>query len=92
MMILIELVSYVLRSLSLAIRLSANILAGHTLVHIIAGAVYNLYVLSSFLSFIAFLGLFGILMLELGISFLQAYVFLILISMYLNDALHLTNH
>jgi len=36
MLIMIELFSYALRSFSLAIRLSANILAGHTLVHIIS--------------------------------------------------------
>jgi F0F1-type ATP synthase membrane subunit a len=36
MLILIELFSYFIRAFSLAIRLSANIMAGHTLVHIIA--------------------------------------------------------
>jgi len=42
MLILIELFSYSLRSFSLAIRLSANILAGHTLVHIITILVFSL--------------------------------------------------
>lgn len=91
-MISIELLSYILRSFSLAIRLSANILAGHTLVHIISNAVVSLYVLKSFLFIFCFFIFLGILLLELGVAFLQAYVFLVLISMYLNDALHIVQH
>ena len=66
-------------------RLFANMLAGHTLLKVIAG-------------FVGLLGVAGILPLalvtaltglEILIAFLQAYVFAILTCLYINDALHL---
>ena len=45
MLILIEIFSYIIRSFSLAIRLSANIMAGHTLVYIISSALLGLFLL-----------------------------------------------
>ena len=50
----IELFSYVIRTLSLAIRLSANIIAGHTLVFIIA----NFLILLFFMDFFLFIFFF----------------------------------
>jgi len=86
MLIIIEIFSYIIRAFSLAIRLSANIMAGHTLVHIIASFVLliSIKVLGLVLGF-SFL--FAILSLELGVAFLQAYVFTVLICIYLADAL-----
>ena len=81
----IELLSYVIRPFTLAIRLFANMLAGHTMLAIFAG-------------FAASVPLFGILplgidvllyFLELLVAVLQAYVFAILTCLYLRDALHL---
>ncbi|MGB0843913.1 MAG: F0F1 ATP synthase subunit A, partial [Alphaproteobacteria bacterium] len=78
-------ISYFSRPISLAVRLFANMLAGHTLVKVIA-------------TFVPMLGLFGVLPLalisaltglEILIAFLQAYVFAILTCLYINDALHL---
>lgn len=92
MMIILELMSYVIRSFSLAIRLSANIIAGHTLVHILADSVLFLCNIKNLIVFIPFLLLVAILILELGIAFLQAYIFVILFCMYLNDSLHLAEH
>lgn len=91
MLILIELFSYVIRAFSLAIRLSANIMAGHTLVYIIASSV--VYITSVKLLFFAFgfMILFLILLLELGVAFLQAYVFTILVCIYTNDAINLSH-
>jgi len=86
MLILIEVFSYIIRAFSLAIRLSANIMAGHTLVHIIASFIL-LISIKIFFSFIGFAFLFAILLLEVGVAFLQAYVFSVLVCIYLKDAL-----
>jgi F-type H+-transporting ATPase subunit a len=92
MMIVLELLSYVIRSFSLAIRLSANIIAGHTLVHILADAIAVLCDIKSMIVFLPFILLLAIFLLEVGIAFLQAYIFIILFCMYLNDSLHLVEH
>jgi len=85
LLIPIEIISYLSRPISLSVRLFANMLAGHTLLKVIAG-------------FIAMLGVAGVLPLalvvaltglEILIAFLQAYVFTILTCLYINDALHL---
>jgi ATP synthase subunit 6 len=86
MLVIIEIFSYIIRAFSLAIRLSANIMAGHTLVHIIASFVLLISVkLFGFL--LGFSFLVPILILELGVSALQAYVFSVLLCIYLFDAL-----
>jgi len=81
----IEILSYFTRPVSLALRLFANMTAGHTMLKVFAG-------------FVTLLGVFGVVPLmlvaaltglELIIAFLQAYVFTILTCVYLNDALHL---
>jgi len=92
LMIILELASYIIRSFSLAIRLSANIIAGHTLVHILADSISVLCSIRSLIVFLPFLLLLAILILEVGIAFLQAYIFVILFCMYLNDSLHLMDH
>lgn len=92
MMIILELMSYIIRSFSLAIRLSANIIAGHTLVHILADSVLYLCNVKNMIVILPFLLLICIMVLELGIAFLQAYIFTILFCMYLNDSLHMAEH
>ncbi len=81
----IELLSYFIRPFTLAIRLFANMLAGHTMLAIFAG-------------FAASIGIFGVLplgidillvALEVLVAALQAYVFAILTCLYLSDAIHL---
>jgi ATP synthase subunit 6 len=84
-LILIELFSYIIRAFSLSIRLTANILAGHTLVNIISVFIVNTLSINLIFSFIGFVGLFAILILELGVACLQAYVMTILICIYLKD-------
>jgi F0F1-type ATP synthase membrane subunit a len=88
----IELASYIIRAFSLAIRLSANILAGHILVDIIAEviALLNYYLID--LSFIVLALLIALMFLEIGVAALQAYVLLLLITLYLNDAVNLHLH
>lgn len=82
----IEIVSYVIRALSLALRLSANILAGHILVFIISNFIINISSLH-FLFFSVCIFLLVVLVLELGVAFVQAYVFTVLFCIYLNDSL-----
>lgn len=88
MLVLIEILSYILRPLSLAIRLFANMLAGHILLHIIAASA--IYLSSQWLLLILLPVVFVILIffLEIFISFLQAYIFTILLAIYLRDSLY----
>ena len=97
----IELVSYIFRPISLSVRLFANMMAGHTLLKVIAGFAWAMMFLSSdgegFLLFSVYscvqffpLVILVILMfLELAVAVIQAYVFTILTCIYLNDAIHL---
>lgn len=83
-MILIELVSYLSRPISLSIRLAANMLAGHLLLKIIAGFVaIGLIGIFPFAFLVIFTGF------EIFIACLHAYIFTLLTCIYLNDALHL---
>ena len=92
LLVLIEVISYLIRPVSLSVRLLANMLAGHTMLKVFAGLAVmmsgagGIMVAGSALPLIAIIGLTG---LELLVALLQAYVFTILTCMYLNDALHL---
>lgn len=92
-LVLLELISYCFRALSLGIRLFANMMAGHSLVKILSGFAWTMLCMNDILFFIGDLGpLFIVLALtglELGVAILQAYVFTILICIYLNDAINL---
>lgn len=84
LMILIELVSYLARPISLSVRLAANMLAGHLLLKIIAG-----FVMIGFLGIFPFAFLLIFTGFEIFIACLQAYIFTLLSCIYLNDALNL---
>jgi ATP synthase subunit 6 len=92
LMISIEILSYIIRSFSLAIRLSANIIAGHTLVHILAEFVATMCSLKKIIVVLPYVLLFAIFVLELGVACLQAYIFVTLTCMYLNDSIQLAAH
>jgi len=77
---------------SLAIRLVANILAGHTLVNIISAFILNMFLINPLFILIFIFPLLAILLLELGVAFLQAFVFTILLSIYLSDSLKEISH
>lgn len=88
----IELISYIFKPISLSIRLFANMMAGHTLLKVIAGFAYTLMGLTGILFFVHYIPLLILLplfLLELGVSLIQAFVFSVLICIYLNDAIHL---
>lgn len=89
LIIIIEIVSYLIRTFSLSIRLFANMMAGHCLLFIISSLVFTLIYLYSWFIFIILLIIYVLIfLLEFAVAFLQAYVFTILLSIYLNDGLH----
>jgi F-type H+-transporting ATPase subunit a len=88
LLVLIEIMSFFLRPLSLSIRLFANMLAGHVLLHIIAGAVIVALLTNFLIAFVPWLFIIVFLVLEIGIAFLQAYVFSILLCIYLHDSIY----
>jgi F-type H+-transporting ATPase subunit a len=85
LVIVIEIVSYFIRPMSLSIRLFANMMAGHMMLKVMAGFVVMLGVTAGWLPLAAMVGLMG---LELLVAALQAYVFALLTCMYLSDAMH----
>ncbi|KAA2213242.1 F0F1 ATP synthase subunit A [Teichococcus oryzae] len=88
----VEVVSYLSRPISLSVRLFANMVAGHVLLKVFATFVVLLGGLGVVGPFLAVLPLSVNVLLvgfELLVAFLQAYVFAILTSIYLHDAVHL---
>ena len=91
----IEVISFLTRPISLSVRLFANMLAGHTMLAVFAGFVVSLGAAGGILSALSIapmLLIVAIMLLELLVAFLQAYVFAILTCIYLNEALHLHDH
>ena len=92
LLVLIEVVSYLARALSLGIRLFANLTAGHTLLKILSTFLYQLFSASliiavlTLIPFAIFIGLIG---LELAVSFIQSFVFCLLVCSYIKDAIDL---
>jgi len=86
LIVVIEIISYLARPVSLSVRLFANMMAGHTMLKVFGGFVISLGIIGGWLPLSFTVALIG---LEILIAFLQAYVFAILTCIYLNDALNL---
>ena len=86
LIVVIEIISYLSRPVSLSVRLFANMMAGHTMLKVFGGFVISLGILGGWLPLSFSVALTG---LEILVAFLQAYVFAILTCIYLNDALNL---
>ena len=86
LIVVIEIISYLSRPISLSVRLFANMMAGHTMLKVFGGFVVSLGILGGWLPLGFSVALTG---LEILVAFLQAYVFAILTCIYFNDALHL---
>ncbi len=90
----VEFVSFMVRPFSLALRLFVAMTAGHILMKVLAGFVINglnaeaLWV-APVVSLPSFILMIGITLLELLVAAIQAYVFALLTSLYLNDAVNL---
>jgi len=92
LMVVIEVISYLSRIISLSVRLFANMMAGHVMLEVFAGFVVMLgaaggiFFVPAALSLSVNVILIGF---ELLVASLQAYVFAILTCIYLHDAVHL---
>jgi F-type H+-transporting ATPase subunit a len=89
--VVIELISFLSRPISLSLRLFANMLAGHIALKVFAGFVVSLLAAGGALTILAPLPLLmavALMALEFLVAALQAYVFTVLTCIYLNDALH----
>jgi ATP synthase subunit 6 len=88
----IELISYVFKPISLSIRLFANMMAGHTLLKVVAGFSWILICSGTFVSLvfhiIPLLILIPLFVLEFAVAIIQSFVFCILICIYINDCLN----
>jgi F-type H+-transporting ATPase subunit a len=89
LMVPIEIVSQLARPLSLAVRLFANMTAGHTVLAVLFGMALSLPLLIGWLPFAFTIAING---LEVIIAFIQAYIFTVLTCVYLGDAMHLHGH
>ncbi len=88
LIVIIEIISYLSRPVSLSVRLFANMMAGHTMLKVFGGFIISLGIIGGWLPLSFTVALTG---LEILIAFLQAYVFAILTCIYLNDALNLSH-
>lgn len=86
LMVPIELISQLARPISLAVRLFANMTAGHVILGVLFGLAISGGLLIGWLPFAFTIAMNG---LEVGIAFIQAYIFTVLTCVYLGDAFHL---
>jgi F-type H+-transporting ATPase subunit a len=85
----IEIISYFTRVVSLSVRLFANMMAGHTMLAVFGSFVVGLGLIGGWVPLLFMVFIVG---LEVLVAFLQAYVFAVLSTIYLNDALHAADH
>nr|YP_010426357.1 ATP synthase F0 subunit 6 [Terpios hoshinota]USL48471.1 ATP synthase F0 subunit 6 [Terpios hoshinota] len=89
-LIIIETLSFMIRAISLGVRLAANISAGHLLFAILSGFAFNMMVNGLIvLSLLPVLILVFITLLEIMVAVIQAYVFCLLTTIYLGDTIAL---
>lgn len=91
LIVMIEVISFISRPISLSVRLFANMLAGHITLKMFGGFVTMLLASGSWaviLTPLPFAMTVALTALELLVAFLQAFVFAILTCVYLNDAIH----
>nr|AYD75240.1 ATP6 [Dicrurus sharpei] len=84
-LILIETISLLIRPLALGVRLTANLTAGHLLIQLISTATVALASTMPMVSLITLLVLFLLTILEVAVAMIQAYVFVLLLSLYLQE-------
>ena len=92
LLITIELISYVMRVVSLSVRLFANMMAGHTLLAVLAGFGWTMATSGVFLFLVhplPILVVFVLVGLELAVACIQAFVFALLSCIYISDAINL---
>ena len=89
LMVPIEILSYLVRPISLSVRLFCNMMAGHTMMKVFAAFIVSLggyYLIPGVAPLAITVVLTGF---EFAVAFLQAYIFTVLTCIYLNDAIHM---
>uniref|UniRef100_UPI0028FC872D ATP synthase F0 subunit 6 n=1 Tax=Symphysanodon katayamai TaxID=1382212 RepID=UPI0028FC872D len=84
-LIIIETISLFIRPLALGVRLTANLTAGHLLIQLIATAAFVLLPLMPTVAILTTILLFLLTLLEVAVAMIQAYVFVLLLSLYLQE-------
>nr|AST23582.1 ATP synthase subunit 6 [Gobiosoma ginsburgi] len=84
-LIIIETISLFIRPLALGVRLTANLTAGHLLMHLFATATFVLLSLMPAVAGLAYIVFSLLTILEIAVAVIQAYVFVLLISLYLQE-------
>lgn len=91
-LVIIEFVSHCAKAISLGVRLAANITAGHLLFAILSGFTWNMLTAGGWIAVLSIFPLFIVLfitLIEMAVAIIQAYVFCLLTTIYINDAVHL---
>lgn len=84
-LVIIETISLAIQPVALAVRLTANITAGHLLMHLIGNATLTLLTISPSATSLVFTLLTLLTILEIAVALIQAYVFTLLVSLYLHN-------
>nr|ARM58464.1 ATP synthase F0 subunit 6 [Carcharodon carcharias]ARM58568.1 ATP synthase F0 subunit 6 [Carcharodon carcharias] len=84
-LIIIETISLFIRPLALGVRLTANLTAGHLLMQLIATATFMLITIMPAVALLTSIILFLLTILEVAVAMIQAYVFVLLLSLYLQE-------
>jgi hypothetical protein len=84
-LVIIEVISHLAKIFSLAIRLFANMMSGHVLLHILTGFIIKLAKKSYLFIILPITLILAIIVLEYGLTFLQAYVFTTLLAIYFEE-------
>nr|YP_009253495.1 ATP synthase F0 subunit 6 [Ginglymostoma cirratum]ANC49737.1 ATP synthase F0 subunit 6 [Ginglymostoma cirratum] len=84
-LIIIETISLFIRPLALGVRLTANLTAGHLLMQLIATAAFALITMMPTVTLLTSMILFLLTILEIAVAMIQAYVFVLLLSLYLQE-------
>nr|QRZ02697.1 ATP synthase F0 subunit 6 [Papio cynocephalus] len=85
MLVVIETISLLIQPMALAVRLTANITAGHLLMHLIGNTMLTLSTVSLSTTLLTSALLMLLTILEIAVALIQAYVFTLLVSLYLHN-------
>nr|NP_839816.1 ATP synthase F0 subunit 6 [Amia calva]AAR16095.1 ATPase6 [Amia calva]BAB40747.1 ATPase subunits 6 [Amia calva] len=84
-LIIIETISLFIRPVALGVRITANLTAGHLLIQLIATAAFVLIPMMPTVALLTSIVLFLLTLLEIAVAMIQAYVFVLLLSLYLQE-------
>nr|AEY77637.1 ATPase6 [Barisia ciliaris] len=84
-LVIIETISLFIRPLALGVRLTANLTAGHLLIQLISMAIITIIPTLPTTALVTFMVLLLLTLLELAVAMIQAYVFTLLLSLYLQE-------